>query len=122
MVGIEDLFPFSQGRGYLGILLISFVGSIIVFVPVPFFPVLVAAALSSKFDPNNTISIVSALGTVIAKTIIFFASFYRRKMRSNETEKRMFPLRRLVSRHMCGQEPLWRPQLRYQMMTSSTYR
>ena len=101
MVGIEDLFLFSQEQGYLGILLISFVDSIIIFVPVQYFPVLLAAALSSKFDPNNMISIVSALGTVIAKTIFFFASFYRRKMRSNETERRMLPLQRPVSRHMC---------------------
>lgn len=98
MVGLEDLFPFSEQLGYLSILLISFVGSIIVFVPVPYFPVLLAAALSSKFDPNM-ISIVSALGTVIAKTIIFFASFYGRNMLSDKTKQRMLPLQRLVSRY-----------------------
>ena len=98
MVGLEDLFPFSEELGYLSILLISFVGSIIVFVPVPYFPILLAAALSSKFDPNM-ISIVSALGTVIAKTIIFFASFYGRNMLSDKTKQRMLPLQRLVSRY-----------------------
>lgn len=98
MVGLEDLFPFSEELGYLSILLISFVGSIIVFVPVPYFPVLLAAALSEKFDPHM-ISIVSALGTVIAKTLIFFASYYGRKMLSTETKKRMLPLQRLVSRY-----------------------
>lgn len=98
MVGLEDLFPFSEELGYLSILLISFVGSIIVFVPVPYFPVLLAAALSSKFDPNM-ISIVSALGTVVAKTIIFFASFYGRNMLSDKTKQRMLPLQRLVSRY-----------------------
>lgn len=98
MVGLEDLFPLSGDLGYLSIFLISFVGSIIVFVPVPYFPVLLAAALSDKFDPHM-ISIVSALGTVIAKTLIFFASYYGRKMLSTQTKKRMLPLQRLVSRY-----------------------
>lgn len=98
MVSLEDLFPFSDELGYLSILLISFVGSIIVFVPVPYFPVILAAALSDKFDPH-LIAITSALGTVIAKTIIFFASYYGRNLLSTQTKKRMLPLQRLVSRY-----------------------
>lgn len=98
MVDITDLFPLSGELGYLGIFLVSFVGSIIVFVPVPYFPVILAAALSEKFDPHM-IAIVSALGTVIAKTVIFFASYYGRKMLSQKTQKRMLPLQRLVSKY-----------------------
>ena len=40
---IDQLFSFYDDFGYLGILLISFVGSIIVFVPIPYFPVLITA-------------------------------------------------------------------------------
>jgi membrane protein DedA with SNARE-associated domain len=98
LFSVDDLFPFGTELGYLGIFLISFVGSLVVFVPVPYFPVILAAALSSKFDPH-LISIVSALGTVIAKTIIFFASYYGRNMLSTSTKKRMLPLQRLVSRY-----------------------
>lgn len=98
MFSVDDLFPFGTELGYLGILLISFLGSLVVFVPVPYFPVILAAALSSKFDPN-LISIVSALGTVIAKVIIFFASYYGRNMLSTNTKERMLPLQRLVSRY-----------------------
>ncbi len=98
MVSLEDLFPFSEELGYLSILIISFVGSIIVFIPVPYFPVILAAALSNKFDPH-LIAIVSAVGTVIAKTIIFFVSYYGRNLLSNQTKKRMLPLQRLVSRY-----------------------
>jgi membrane protein DedA with SNARE-associated domain len=98
LVDITDLFPLDGELGYLGIFLVSFVGSIIVFVPVPYFPVILAAALSEKFDPHM-IAIVSALGTVIAKTIIFFASYYGRKMLSQKTQKRMLPLQRLVSKY-----------------------
>jgi membrane protein DedA with SNARE-associated domain len=98
LVSVDDLFPFGTELGYLGILLISFVGSLVVFVPIPYFPVILAAALSTKFDPH-LISIISALGTVIAKTIIFFASYYGRNMMSTSTIKRMLPLQRLVSRY-----------------------
>ncbi|MEW5840825.1 VTT domain-containing protein [Nitrososphaera sp.] len=98
MISLDDLFPFSDELGYLSILLISFIGSLIVFVPVPYFPVILAAALSSKFDPH-VIALVSALGTVIAKTIIFFVSYYGRKVLSDQTKQRMLPLQRLVSRY-----------------------
>lgn len=98
MVGLEDLFPFSDELGYLSIFLISFLGSLVVFVPIPYFPVILAAALSDKFDPH-LIALASALGSVIAKTIIFFASYYGRKALSTTTKKRMLPLQRLVSRY-----------------------
>lgn len=98
MVSLEDLFPFSDELGYLSILLISFVGSIIVFIPVPYIPVLLAASLSNKFDPH-LVAASSALGTVIAKTIIFFVSYYGRNILSTKTKQRMLPLQRLVSKY-----------------------
>jgi membrane protein DedA with SNARE-associated domain len=98
LVDISDLFPFDPELGYLGILIISFVGSIIVFVPIPYFPLLVTASFNPKFDPHM-IALVSAIGTVAAKTIIFLASYYGRKVLSDKTKKRMLPLQRLVSRY-----------------------
>jgi membrane protein DedA with SNARE-associated domain len=98
LVDIGDLFPFDPELGYLGILIISFVGSIIVFVPVPYFPILVTASFNPKFDPHM-IALVSAVGTVAAKTIIFLVSYYGRKVLSDKTKKRMLPLQRLVSRY-----------------------
>lgn len=98
MVSIEDLFPLSGELGYLSIFLVSFIGSIIVFVPVPYVPLLLAAALSNRFDPH-LIALVSAVGTVIAKTIIFMASYYGRNLLSTQTKKRMLPLQRLVSKY-----------------------
>jgi membrane protein DedA with SNARE-associated domain len=98
LVDIGDLFPFDPELGYLGILIISFIGSIIVFVPVPYFPILVTASFNPKFDPHM-IALVSAVGTVAAKTIIFLVSYYGRKVLSDKTKKRMLPLQRLVSRY-----------------------
>jgi membrane protein DedA with SNARE-associated domain len=98
LVNIEDLFPFDPELGYLGLLIISFVFSLIPFVPIPYFPILITAAFNRNFDPH-VIAISSAAGIVAAKTIIFFASYYGRAMLSDKTKKRMLPLQRLVSRY-----------------------
>jgi membrane protein DedA with SNARE-associated domain len=98
LVTIEDLFPFDAELGYLGLLIISFVFSLIPFVPVPYFPVLITAAFNRNFDPH-LIAISSAAGIVAAKTIIFFVSYYGRAVLSDKTKKRMLPLQRLVSRY-----------------------
>ena len=98
MVALEDLFPFDPELGYLGILLVSFVGSLIPFIPIPYFPLLITASFNSNFNPH-LIALVSTAGVVAAKTIIFFASYYGRKVLSDKTKHRMLPLQRLVSRY-----------------------
>lgn len=98
MVALEDLFPFDPELGYLGILIVSFVGSLIPFIPVPYFPLLITASFNSNFNPH-LIALVSAAGVVAAKTIIFFASYYGRKVLSDKTKHRMLPLQRLVGRY-----------------------
>jgi membrane protein DedA with SNARE-associated domain len=97
-VTLEDLFPFDTELGYIGILLVSFVASLIPFVPIPYFPLLITASFNPNFNPH-LLSLVSALGIVGAKTIIFFISYYGRKILSNKTKKRMRPLQNLVSRY-----------------------
>jgi membrane protein DedA with SNARE-associated domain len=97
-MNINDLFTLFNNFGYFGILGISFIGSIIVFVPVPYFPILITSALDKHLDPN-IISISSAAGAVIAKMIIFYASYYGRKVLSDTTRKRMLPLQKLLSRY-----------------------
>ena len=97
-MSIGDLFPFDPELGYLGLLVLSFIFSIIPFVPIPYFPILVAAAFNRNFDPH-VIALSSALGIVAAKTIIFLASYYGRSVLSDKTKKRMLPLQRLVSRY-----------------------
>lgn len=98
MVTLEDLFPFGTELGYIGIILISFLSSLIPFIPIPYFPVLITASFNTNFNPH-IISIISALGIVGAKTIIFFISYYGRKILSDKTKKRMRPLQNLVSRY-----------------------
>ncbi len=98
MVTLEDLFPFGTELGYIGIIIVSFVSSLIPFIPIPYFPVLITASFNTNFNPH-IISIISALGIVGAKTIIFFISYYGRKILSDKTKKRMRPLQNLVSRY-----------------------
>ena len=98
MVSIDELFPFDPELGYLGLLILSFVFSLIPFIPIPYFPVLITAAFNSNFDPH-LIALSSASGIVAAKTIIFFVSYYGRAMLSDKTKNRMKPLQRLVSRY-----------------------
>ncbi|HJT50162.1 MAG TPA: VTT domain-containing protein [Nitrososphaeraceae archaeon] len=82
----------------MGILLISFVGSIIVFIPIPYFPILITAAFNKHLDPN-LICVSSAAGAIAAKMIIFYASYYGRSIINTRTKKRMVPLERLLNRY-----------------------
>lgn len=78
--------------------MVSFIGSIIVFIPVPYFPVLVTATLNRNLDPH-VIALASAVGAVAAKMIIFYGSYYGRNMLSRKTKKRILPLQRLLSKY-----------------------
>jgi membrane protein DedA with SNARE-associated domain len=98
LVSFGEIFALYEGLGYLGILLISFIGSVIVFIPVPYFPVLVTATLNRSFDPH-VIALSSAAGAVAAKMIIFYGSYYGRNILSNKTKNRILPLQRLLSRY-----------------------
>jgi membrane protein DedA with SNARE-associated domain len=105
---INDLLTFFQDFGYvedygyvgryIGILIITFLASIVVFIPVPYFPILFTAGINQQLDPH-LVSIFSAIGAVIAKLIIFYVSYYGRNILSTKTKKRMLPLQRLVSKY-----------------------
>jgi len=89
---------FFNNFGYLGILLISFVGGIIIFVPIPYFPILIGAALNAHLDPN-LISLFGAVGTTLARMIIFCASYYESYILEFDRKKSILPLERLLSRY-----------------------
>jgi membrane protein DedA with SNARE-associated domain len=98
LVNIDEIFAFYDDFGYLGILLISFVGSIIVFIPIPYFPVLVTAAFNKELDPH-ILALSSAIGAVVAKMIIFYVSYYGRNILSTTTKRRILPLQRLLRKY-----------------------
>lgn len=98
MVDITALFPFDQSLGYLGLFALSFFGSVIIFLPVPYFFVLAAMSLDPVFDPN-LLALVSAAGAAGGKMVIFCGSYYGRRILKDETRRRMKPLEKLVSRY-----------------------
>ena len=106
MDGINDILTFFDGGyeeygnvgRYFGILIITFFASIIVFIPVPYFPVLFTAGINQNLNPH-LVSLFSAVGAVIAKLIIFYVSYYGRNILSSKTKKRMLPLQKLLSKY-----------------------
>lgn len=98
MVDIDDFFPFNDELGYLGVIILSFVSSIIIFIPVPYIPVLIAATLNSKLDPN-IVAISSAAGITAGRSAIFLISYFGRKILKDKTRRRLLPIQRLLSRY-----------------------
>ena len=76
--------------GYLGLFGVSFVGSLILFVSMPYFFLVVIASVNPIFDPTM-IWIVSAIGATTAKAIIFQASNTGSKLMRRSVEDRLKP-------------------------------
>ena len=96
---IWDFFPFfSSEVGYLGLALVSFFGSLIPFVPIPSFILLVTMSTGGQFD-IHILAILAAVTATLAKQIIFYLSYGGRKIISEKTKKRMLPFQRLVKKY-----------------------
>jgi len=92
------VFSIGDNLGYPGIVLITFLISLLVFVPIPYIPILILALFSSRLDPN-LIAISSAIGVTLGRSVIFFASYRGRALIDNSTLKRMAPLQRLLAKY-----------------------
>lgn len=98
MVDITTLFPFDPSLGYLGLLLASFLGSVVLFAPLPFFFILATMSLDPEFN-GHLLALSSAAGATAGKMVIFYGSYYGRKMLTEKTKQRMRPLQRVVERY-----------------------
>jgi len=98
LVDITDLFPFDESLGYVGLLALSFFGSVILFLPVPFIILLATMSLDPAFN-SQLLVLVSAAGATGGKMIVFYGSYYGRRILKDETKRRMRPLQKLVSRY-----------------------
>lgn len=96
-----DIFPIDPEVGYLGLVLVSFFGSLIPFVPFPAFILLATMSTTYEFD-LNIIAITSAVASAAAKQIIFYLSYGGRKIINEQTRKRIKPFERLVKRYGAG--------------------
>jgi len=100
-VDLTDIFPIDPEVGYLGLVLVSFFGSLIPFVPFPAFILLATMSTTDQFD-LNIIAITSAVASTFAKQIIFYLSYGGRKIINEQTRKRIKPFERLVKRYGAG--------------------
>ena len=97
-----DFFPFfSPEVGYIGLTLVSFFGSLIPFVPIPSFILLMTMSVGDQFN-IHILAIIAAITSTLAKQIIFYISYGGRKIISEKTKQRMLPFQKLVKRYGAG--------------------
>ena len=92
------MFPFTPEVGYLGLTIVSFIGSLIPFVPIPSFILVATMAVGDQFD-IHALALIAAITSTVAKQIIFYVSYGGRKIISEKTKKRMKPFQKLVKRY-----------------------
>ena len=95
---MEEIFSIGGNLGYAGVLIATLIISLIVFVPIPYIPVLVIALLSGKFDPN-LLALSSAIGVTLGRTTVFLVSYHGRSLIKKKTLTRMTPLQLLLARY-----------------------
>ena len=97
-VDLWELFPFTPEVGYLGLTIVSFLGSLVPFVPIPSFILVATMAVGDQFD-IHALALIAAITSTVAKQIIFYVSYGGRKIISEKTKKRMKPFQKLVKRY-----------------------
>ncbi len=95
---IQGILTYFGNVGYIGIFIISFLGSILIFIPVPYFPILITSALNKELDPNM-IALSATIGAVLAKSSIFIASYYGRNLLSKKTKSKILPLQNFLAKY-----------------------
>lgn len=95
---LSDIFAIDPEVGYLGLVLVSFFGSLIPFVPIPSFLLLAAMSNGDQFNPH-LLALLSAIMATAAKQIIFYISYGGRKIITEKTRKRIKPFERVVKRY-----------------------
>ncbi|MGC2308770.1 MAG: VTT domain-containing protein [Nitrososphaeraceae archaeon] len=98
MTLFEAVFSIGGSLGYSGVLLVTLLISLIVFVPIPYIPVLIIALLSGRFDPN-LLALASATGVTLGRTTIFLASYHGRSLIKKKTLSRMTPLQIFLAKY-----------------------
>ena len=98
MTLFEAIFSIGGSLGYSGVLLVTLLISLIVFVPIPYIPVLIIALLSGMFDPN-LLALASATGVTLGRTTIFLASYHGRSLIKKKTLSRMTPLQIFLAKY-----------------------
>lgn len=67
MIPFEEVISIGGNLGYSGVLILTLLISLVVFVPIPYIPVLIIALFSGRFDPN-LLALASAIGVTLGQT------------------------------------------------------
>ena len=92
-----DLYSYIEYFEYGGIFAISLLAGIVTVIPIPVAPLLALAALNEQMNPH--LLVLSAVaGSVAAKALIFWCSYYGRNILSIKTRTRMLPLHTFINK------------------------
>ncbi len=94
---LADLYSYIEYFEYAGIFAISLLAGIITVIPIPVAPLLALAALDDQMNPHLLV-LSAAAGSVAAKTLIFWCSYYGRNILSIKTRTRMLPLHKFINK------------------------
>lgn len=84
---------------YIEVFGISFLSSIILFIPIPYVPFLVIASFNGNLNPG-LLALVSAVGVTAGRTIIFLLGYFaRKKILSYKIKRNTKPLARLLKKY-----------------------
>lgn len=95
---LGELYSYIEYFEYAGIFFISLFAGIITVIPIPVVPFLALAAIEEQMNPQLVV-LSGVAGSIAAKTIIFWCSYYGRNLLSMKTTARMLPLHKLITRY-----------------------
>ncbi|MFN2434519.1 MAG: DedA family protein [Nitrososphaeraceae archaeon] len=98
MITLDELLLLYDYFGYPGILFVSFIISILFFLPIPYFPLPLIAAFNKNLDPH-IISISGTVGAVAAKMIIFYLAYSGRNIIAKKSKGRTMSLQKLLGKY-----------------------
>ena len=98
MITLDELLLLYDYFGYPGISFVSFIISILFFLPIPYFPLPLIAAFDKNLDPH-IISISGTVGAVAAKMIIFYLAYSGRNFITKKSKGRTMSLQKLLGKY-----------------------
>jgi membrane protein DedA with SNARE-associated domain len=98
LITLDELLLLYDYFGYPGILFVSFIISILFFLPIPYFPLPLIAAFDKNLDPH-IISISGTVGAVAAKMIIFYLAYSGRNIITKKSKGRTMSLQKLLGKY-----------------------
>jgi membrane protein DedA with SNARE-associated domain len=98
LITLDELLLLYDYFGYPGILFVSFIISILFFLPIPYFPLPLIAAFNKNLDPH-IISISGTVGAIAAKMIIFYLAYSGRNIIAKKSKGRTMSLQKLLGKY-----------------------